>query len=260
MKVAATIGILSLLPVLALAQPRLAATGSTAPTVAPPGSQLPAAVAQPEPWARFNRFGFSLMFGFGSAGLDRLQDLGEAMLAKVGVPADKVPTSGLQINAEVAFRYYFPYYVMAQVGYATVYNKASSDYMGVALHSDALVMETPILLGGYYPFIERLYVYAAAGPSVFFFPRSYWDAEPGGIPDFKADTGVGFTFLTGADFLVTEVFAVGLELRYRNLKTGELRERESGVLANDPRIAGGKPYDLDFSGVSLGVILRFYVI
>ena len=260
MKLGALIGILLLLPGLALARPtpRLAATGSTAPAMAPAPAPAPA-LAVRAPWARFNRFAFSIMFGFGSVGLGRLHDLGGDILARAGVSKDSVPESGLQINAELAFRYYFPYYVMAQVGYATVYNKASSEITGVTLHSDTLVMETPILLGGYYPLIRRLYVYAAIGPSVFFFPRSYWDAEPGGISDFKADSGVGLHVLTGADFLVTENFAVGLELRYRHLKTGMVKEQDSGAAAH-LLLGHSEPYDLDFSGVSLGVLLRFYAI
>lgn len=240
------------IPALGRPAPRLAVAGSAAPTLAP-AAPAPAAVAPAaEPYARFNRFAFSLMFGFGSIGLDRLHDLGNDYVTGV-----EPPESGLQINAEVAFRYYFPYYVMAQVGYDAVYNKASADIGLASIHSDTLVMETPILIGGYYPFFGRLYTYAAIGPSVFFFPRSWWDIDPGSASDLKADPGVGFHFLTGADFLVTEFFAVGLELRYRHVKTGELKELKYGAKVTDPQ---GKTYDLDFSGVSLGVLLRFYVI
>jgi hypothetical protein len=81
--------------------------------------------------------------------------------------------------------------------------------------------------------------------------------DPSGLPDLKADPGVGFHFLTGADFLVAEHFAVGLELRYRYLKTGELKELKHGIKVVDPQ---GASYDLDFSGISLGIVLRFYII
>lgn len=256
-----------LLPALASAQqgPLLAVTGQKAPVVAPTGPAPEAPIAapapEPEPWARFNRFAFSLSFGFGSVGLDRLKDLGDAMLVRSGLSGE-APSSGLQINAEVALRYYFPYYIMAQVGYDTVYNKTSSTVsagpLSGTLYNDTLVMETPILIGGYYTFIGRLYVYGAVGPSVFYFPRSFFDIDPGGAPDFKADPGVGLHVMTGADFLVTEFFAVGLELRYRHLKTGDLKDSEYGQLAH--QLFGGDSYNLDFSGISLGLILRFYVI
>ena len=254
----ALVTLLSTVPTLALARsaPRLAVAGTAAPTLAPAAAPAPAAVAPAaEPYARFNRFAFSLMFGFGSVSLDKLHDLSRTTLSMSGLSGD-APESGLQINAEIAFRYYFPYYVMAQVGYSAVYNKASAKVsQGLAsgtLYNDNLVMETPVLVGGYYPFFGRLYTYAAIGPSVFFYPRSWWDIDPGGAPDYKADPGVGFHFLTGADFLVTEFFAVGLELRYRHIKTSELKELKYGVA-----VPG---YDLDLSGVSLGVLLRFYVI
>ncbi|MHC4946540.1 MAG: hypothetical protein ACYTG7_26325, partial [Planctomycetota bacterium] len=128
--------------------------------------------------------------------------------------------------------------------------------------NDNLVMETPVLVGGYYTLIDRLYLLGAVGPSVFFFPRSWWDADPGAILDFKADAGVGFHALGGADFLVTENLALGLEVRYRYLKTGELKELDEGVTITSGilGLGGDKTYDLDFSGVSLAVVLRFYVI
>jgi opacity protein-like surface antigen len=240
---------------------QLAAVGQVLPSTPPPAAGTPAPA--PEPFARWNRFAFNFGFGFGSASLSRFHDMGGDFMGKAGISADDAPQSGLQINAEVAFRYYFPYYVMAQVGFDTVYNKASSDVnigIGqVSIHSDTLVMETPILIGGYYTFIDRLYVFGAAGPSVFFFPRSWWDIEPGSASDLKADPGVGFHFLAGADFLVAEHFAAGLELRYRYLKTGDLKELDSGT-AIHPFLGSTEPYDLDFSGISLGIVLRFYII
>jgi opacity protein-like surface antigen len=227
-----------------------------------PGTVIP---SRPEPWARFNRFAFSFGFGFGSVSLGRVHDMVDDLAAAAAnLRIEEAPKSGLQINAEAAFRYYFPYYILAQVGYSTLYNKATGSgqvnstigWLDTKAYSHNLVMEVPILVGGYYAFIERLYVFAAAGPSVFFFPRSFWDLEPGGLPDFKADTGVGAQVLTGADFLLAEHFAVGLELRYRYLKTGEIRDTELGLTATD---AAGKTYNLDFSGISLSLLLRFYI-
>jgi opacity protein-like surface antigen len=234
----------------------LAAPGVTPPPVTPP---------KPPPYARPYRLAFNIGFGFGSASLESLHQGAEDITNSLegvnpGLDVDGVPKSGLQINAEIAFRYYFPLYLLAQVGFDTLYNKASASYtfgpVKGSVNSDTIIMETPILVGGYYTFFDRLYAFGAVGPSVYFFPRSWWDATGGGIPDFKADPGVGVHVLAGADFLITENLALGLEVRYRYLKTGELKERKTGITYPKP---GGGTYDLDFSGVSLGVILRFYV-
>lgn len=207
-------------------------------------------------YARFNRFAFSLAFGFGSISLADYHQAVDAVSAVAGSLLDDDPTSSLQVNAEVAFRYYFPYYVLAQVGYGAVYNHVSVDLAGgvdsVSNHN--LIMEVPILVGGYYPFIGRLYVYGALGPSIFFYPNCWWDRDHGNVADFKADMGVGFTFLMGSDFMVTEALGLGLEFRYRYLNAGNL--------IYVPNTAGGIPLqglEFDFSGVSLALVFRFYV-
>jgi opacity protein-like surface antigen len=206
-----------------------------------------------EPYARANRLAVSLGFGFGSASLSRLHDLVDG-----AVRGAEGPKSGLQINAELSVRYYFPYYVLAEVGYGALYNRAHQDYGLARVDSDNLLMEVPILVGGYYPFIKRLYVHGGVGPSVFFFPRAFFDPN---APDFKADTGVGLHVVAGADFLVTEHFAAGLELRYRYLKTGDLKEVNSGVVLTSGVVrsdGSSETYNLDFSGVSLGLNLRLF--
>jgi len=265
----ATLVFFLLLPALASAQqgPLLAVTGQKAPVVAPTGPALEAPIAAPapEPWACSNRFAFNLSFGFGSVGMGSLHELSGEIFRLLG--GSDAPSSGMQINAEVALRYYFPYHVLAQVGYDSVYNWASSKIGLTTIKNWNLAMEVPILVGGYHTFINRLYVYGAIGPSVFFFPRSWWDADPyGGISDFKADTGVGLHVLTGADFMLSEFFAVGLELRYRYLKTGEIKELNSGIEISKMQfqttsgVVSLPETHLDFSGISLGLILRFYVI
>jgi hypothetical protein len=227
---------------------------AAAPQPMPTAPVAPMMASEPEPYARFNRFAISFGFGFGSVAMGELHDLAESLV--VGVDP---PTSGLQINSEVAFRYYFPYYVLAHVGYDAVYNWASTTAGGQSLENWNLVMEIPILVGGYYPFIKRLYTYGAIGPSVFFYPRCWWD--PG--TDFKADPGVGFHFLAGADFMLADHFALGLELRYRYLKTGELKEKDFGQPISSFSIPGYGQLpatNLDFSGISLGIVMRFYVL
>jgi len=208
--------------------------------------------------ARFNRFAFSLAFGFGSISLSSYHQFVDQNIKVVGGLLDENPTSSLQINSEVAFRYYFPYYVLAQVGYGAVYNHVSAGVAGGVntLSNHNLIMEVPILVGGYYPFIGRLYVYGALGPSIFFYPRCWWDLDPGNVPDFKADTGVGFTFLLGSDFMVTEALGIGLEFRYRYLNAGVLKEMKTEAYMQNPQ---GVPYEFDLSGVSLALVFRFYV-
>jgi opacity protein-like surface antigen len=92
------------------------------------------------------------------------------------------------------------------------------------------------------------------------FPRVFWD--PGGI-DLKGDTTVGAQVLVGADFVLAEHVSLGLELRYRYLRTGELKEKNSGVVVTSGLIRGDgstSTYNLDLSGVSLGFNLRFYIL
>src|SRR5512137_1425670 len=118
--------------------------------------------------------------------------------------------------------------MLAQVGCDAVYNWASASYGAgwVPASTDNLALEVPILLGGYYPFFKRLYVFGAVGPTVVVFPRVFLDPS---LPDFKADTTVGAHVLVGADFVLAEHVSVGLELRYRYLRTGELKDKDYGV-------------------------------
>lgn len=224
------------------------------------GRAAPSAVEdRPEPFARWNRLAFNVTFGFGSASLGRVHDMADAYLktitSQLHQTADGSLKSTIQINAELGLRYYAPYYVMAQVGYGAIYNWAEARVGGVTVKNWNLLMEVPILVGGYYTFIDRIYVHAAIGPSIFFYPRVWWDAEPGGIPDFLADAGAGMQVLLGADFMMAEHFSLGLELIYRYLKTGDLKEKESKTVALDP---AREPYNLDFSGISLALRMRFW--
>ncbi len=231
-----------------------------------------AAAKAPGPsFARPNRLALSLGVGFGSAGMGRFHEAVDEIGAWIersnpGITVE-LPKSNLQINAEIAFRYYFPYYVLAQVGYGALYNAASSTFSAGTLKGTLehhnLVMEVPILLGGYYPFFGRLFVHGAVGPSVFFFSRSWWDASPGGISDFKADGGVGFHALAGADYFLAEHFAVGLEVRYRYVETGDLQDLNYGQVVTSHMFRGDgstETYQMDFSGVSLALNLRFFIL
>jgi len=241
---------------------------------------LPATAVSAEPasstgdgaswFARSNRLAVSLGAGVGTMSQGGLEDLAqdlEAAFAGQGVTLSETPSSGTQINAEIDLRYYFPYHLLAQVGYGTLYNRAQADAQaGVVrgtVSSHNLVMEVPILLGGHYPLSRRISLNAALGPSIFFFSKSYWDADPGSVTDFRADGGVGFHLLAGADFFANNHFAAGLELRYRHLPGNDLRELESGVVVTSGMLLGdgsSEVYPIDYSGISLGFKLRFFVL
>lgn len=202
-------------------------------------------------YARPNRLGVTLSFGFGSASMGRIHDMMERSIQ--GLTG---PTSGLQINAEIGFRYYFPLHILAQVGCSAIYNRASDSYPGFGdFINHNMTMEVPIIVGGYYSLLGRLYLYGGVGPSIFFYARSWND----GASDFKAPGGAAFHALLGADFMAGEHFAVGLELRFRYLKTGDLS------VLNDPldrtiTDAQGQPFNLDFTGISLALNLRFFAL
>jgi opacity protein-like surface antigen len=236
----------------------LALAAHAAPVSSPPAPASPAPAPARPTYARANRLAINLGFGFGSGSLGELSDDMTAFTIR-GAQVSP-PKSGLQINAEIAFRYYAPYYLLGQVGADCVYNWASSPLPGGSqLKNDNLVIEVPILVGGYYPFFGRLYVFGAVGPSILVYPRVFWD--PGS--DFSADVGVGAQVLAGADFMVGDHFAIGLELRYRYARSGELKLKGTSnvITHNDLRGDGSAAtYSLDLSGISLGINLRFFAL
>lgn len=244
------------------------AVAAGAALVALLGAAVPAWAGDGDaPRARANRLAVTLTFGFGSASLGSYHEVADAVASSVegpdNVTLDGSLTSKLQINGELSFRYYFPYYLLAQVGFGALYNWASATArvgpLAQAVESHNMVMEVPILVGGYYTLIDRLYLYGVVGPSVFFFGRAWWD--PGS--DFEADGGVGVHVGAGADFLVAEHLALGLALRYRYLKASEIKLEGTNrvITSNDLLNDGGSDtYDLDFSGVSLLLNIRFLAI
>lgn len=247
---ASTLAVVLLVTSVALAQspppdptePSSAPPAATAaPVPAAPAVPSRAAVAAP-PLARAHRLALSIAFGLGSASLSSFHNFVDGFPVSTSLKED-LKTS-FQINVEIGVRYYFPYYVMAHVGYSTLYNSKS---VSGFTDNHNLVMEIPILVGGYYTFIDRIYVYGALGPSVHFYSRSWFD--PG--PDFKGGSGVGMQFMLGGDFMVGENFSVGLDFRYRLLDTGQ---------ASDLDFSRPQSFDLDFSGVSLGINLRVYAL
>jgi opacity protein-like surface antigen len=219
---------------------------------------LPGTASALERYQTVHRFGVSLGFGFGSAALSSFHDGADRVAAgfkSVNPSATfETPKSGFQINAEVGFRYYFPYYILGHVGVDAVYNRAAASFGGsYSFNTDQLALEVPILVGGYYPFFGRLYVFGAIGPSPNFYQRSWISYDPGGhtIYNTKSDPNCGFHFLTGAEFLVTRSIGVGLELRYRYLKSGDLKNTDTGT-------SQFGSYILDLSGISLGIVFRVF--
>lgn len=220
-------------PALPAATPAPAAEPTIPKAPAPP----PSAFAVD--YARANRLGLGLSFGVGSASLSDYHDRIDSL---AGSTADDYKTN-LQISAELSLRYYAPYYLMGQIGYGTVYNAASAH----GLESHNLVMEVPILIGGYYTFFGRLYVHGAIGPSILFFGRAYWD--PG--TDFESDGGAGMHVQFGAEYMVGEHFAFGLDFRYRSLSLGELMIKDTTQKIGT---------DFDMSGVALIFNLRVFAL
>ena len=234
---------------------------NTDPNLAPTPAK-PEAPPRTEGMARWNRLCINLLFGFGSAALGDVHDISDEYTARMpGNQTNDDIKGSLQINAEVGISYYAPYYIFAHVGYGAMYQKATSTLPGNIMYENwNLLMEVPILLGGYYTFIDRIYLYAAIGPSVHFYGHAWWDLDGWAIPDAKAPTGVGMQVMLGADFMVSEPFSIGLALKYRHHKTGELVEKHSGgvyPVGRDPNKPG---YVMDFSGISLEMVMRFWVL
>ena len=211
-------------------------------------------------FARENRLAVTFGFGVGSVALGREHDLVNAI-----TPYGS--TSGFQINAEISFRYYFPWHLLAQVGCGGIYNWATSSI----LKNHNMTLEVPILVGGYYRMIGRLYLYGALGPSIFFYSRSWFD--PGS--DLKASGGAGLHVLVGADLMAGENFALGLELRFRYLKAGDVTYKDSVPFMINGKVypadtpitenmlfgnGSNEGYNLDFTGISLGLNLRFFAL
>jgi len=207
------------------------------------------------PWAREHRLAVSLNFGLGSISLSRYHEGIDSNLVSFqpGVTKTSDGKSNFQINTEISFRYYFPYHLLAEVGIGAIYNWASLEGKAGAFVASAgnhtMVMEVPLLIGGYYPLIDRIYVHGAIGPSFFFMSKSWWD--PG--PDFEADGGVGMHISGGADFMLGENFALGLELRYRMLKAKQAKYKGTNVV-----VPGD--YDFDYSGISVIFNIRLFAI
>jgi hypothetical protein len=210
----------------------------------------------------------SVGIGLGSVDLGGVHEGAEDLRAAFNAQnpntqLSEAPTSGLQLSGELSVRYYFPYQLLAQVGLGSIYNSASTAF-GVAgtLSNDNVALEIPLLVGAYYSFGGLIDIYAAVGPSFLVWSGSYWRSDPGGAPDFEGRAGVGGHFVGGADLVFSKRWALGLDLRYRLLAAGQLRDQASGDLLTSGELLGDstrKTYDLDLSGLGVTLHLRYFV-
>ena len=142
---------------------------STDPNLAPAKYEKP---PQTKALARQNRACINLSFGFGSAALDDVHEMADYYSDAIDAAYDPGKTNldhdeikgNLQINAEVGFTYYIPYYILAHVAFGAIYQKSSTSVLNMNVDPPVhlaeyenwnLLFEIPILVGGYYPFKNR---------------------------------------------------------------------------------------------------------
>lgn len=226
---------------------------------------------KPQALARWNRLAINLSYGFGSAALDDVHTIADyysdayddAINPGVKDFDHDAIKGNLQHNAEIGFTYYAPYYILAHVAFGAIYQKSTATVLTQAYENWNLMFEIPILLGGYYPFKHRFYAYGAIGPVIHTYGHSWWDLDGPGIPDATAGTGVGMQVMLGMDIMISDPFSLGLALKYRYQKTDTLVEKNAGTAY--PWVTNKKPNPptdsiLDFSGISLEIIMRFWVL
>lgn len=218
--------------------------------------------ASDDDYARANRFAMALSFGAGWTDLDRFGDFAadtREVIESMGATVNGSLAKNHHVTADLSFRYYAPYYVLAQLGFGAVYNWVNRGVEAGAasgsVENHQLVLELPILVGAYAPVHPRINAYGAIGPSGFFFARSFWDSSFGGVPDFEGDGGVGMHLLAGAEAFAAEQLSIGLELHYRYFDSGKLEDQDSGT---EISTSDGKPVTLEFQSVSVMVNLRMF--
>lgn len=220
------------------------------------------------PPVRSNRLILSVGVGLGSANLSGVHD-GAADVATAfetqnpSLSLEGAPQSSLQVNWGIEARYYMPYHLLAQLGFGSLYNRASSDFGSGTLTNENWALELPILVGFHYLMKDHYCLFGALGPSVLLWSRSLWSSDPGGAPDYRSDAAVGAHFLAGLDYVFNDRWALGIDLRYRLLRAGELKDVETGETLRSGQLLGDptrRTYELDFSGFSGTFSMRVFVL
>jgi len=181
------------------------------------------------------------------------------------------PVSGAAF-AGLSIRAYLPYFLAAEVGadvaYATDDAVARAAFAAVEVEHHELAVEIPILLGGYYPFLDRLYLAGLVGPVVLVAPMSLWDQSGNAdLNDFDTDTSVGFLGVVSLDWMPVEHLALGLDLQFRYVVSDALRydtdnPRTDGLLVESGplrRDDSHETYDLSFSGFAVQGRVKFVI-
>lgn len=217
--------------------------------------------AQDQAHARPNRLALGIGYGIGTASLGDYHD------AAAEVGANKDDLSNFQMNVDIGLRYYAPYHILAQVGVAGLYNQSSGSLPGqdlagrpvaVAVDTHQIMIESSIMVGGYYSVFDALNVYALGGLSI---AAKGWQLNDPG-DDFVAGSGVGFRGLIGAEYFLLDTFALSLEIGYRHVAASDLvnKDNESFNFRQSARLPqSDASTDLDFSGITAQLNLRIFM-
>ncbi len=203
--------------------------------------------------ARVNRLAIGVSLDLGASGLKEFHQALEQFAPTVGLR--EAPSSSLHLGVNVTFRYYFPYYILAQAGYGMLINwsDARAADSSETYRCYMWAMELPVLLGVHYPFLNRFYAYTAIGPTLFFFIRNSW--EPPDFQFYEGKEGVGLHYLLGGDVLLNSTVAISVGFRYRMIQS-------TFDTIYDAKTQPGPPLmgrQLDYSGPSFTLGLRFYL-
>jgi opacity protein-like surface antigen len=180
--------------------------------------------------------------------------------ANPGIVIESLDDTHGAVGAGLSVRGYFPYFIAAEIGANALYafDDGTARFAGgsIGVEHNELGFEIPILVGGYYPFLGQLFLTGLIGPAILAGPMSLWDQTGNAdLTDFSADTGVGMNVLVGLDYMPVDHFAVGIDLRYRYLKSDVLKYSvdgpADGMIVESGQLRGDgthETYELDFSG------------
>ena len=218
--------------------------------------------------ARLGRFAMGLNWGYGSGHFASFNNLVKDSVnyaVNHGVGITKMKVASSSVSLEFNLRWYSPWYFFIHTGFDTLYSKGNQTSLSGSLSFDNLLMEIPIMLGGYVPIIGYFYIYGGVGPAIQVFRRSFWDSNVTGMGlvmnDYKTDVSVGLHVMFGFSFVPMKNLAITLAYRYRNAKSGVLKNKDTGEVLTSGKLRGDNSrdtYRLDFTGH--GMTLGFRVL